>query len=170
MASEIRLSNALLRPWRLDDAESLARHANNPNIARNLREGFRFPYTLDNAREFIKRHVIDTNWAIEVGGEAVGDVLLHPRADVQRRTAEIGYWLSEAHWGNGLMTEAVRAVTAFGFERLDLLRVDTLVFDRNSASARVLEKAGYVLEGRLRLAVIKDDEVMDALLYAIVRD
>ncbi len=167
---EFQLSHAVLRPWRLDDAASLARHANNRNVSRNLRDAFPFPYTEDHAREFIERHVIPTNFAIEIDGEAVGDVLLNPRTDIFRRTAEVGYWLAESYWGRGIMTEAVRTVTEWGFREFDLTRVDAYVFERNGASARVLEKAGYVLEARLRRQVIKNGEVMDALLYAIVRE
>ena len=169
MADAIRLSNALLRPWRVSDAASLARHANNRNVSRNLRDGFPFPYTEADAREFIEIHVVPTNWAIEVAGEAVGDIVLHPRTDVLRHTAEVGYWLGEAYWGAGTMTEAVRAVTAYGVEHLSLARIDASVFARNLASARVLEKAGYHLEARLRKQFIKDGEVIDGLLYAFVR-
>ncbi|MFA7249774.1 MAG: GNAT family N-acetyltransferase [Dehalococcoidia bacterium] len=161
-----------LRPWRDEDAPALAGHANNRNVSRNLRDHFPYPYTDADAREFLARRVsqaIPENLAIEAGGGAAGGIALRSGQDVNRGTAEIGYWLAEPHWGRGIMTEAARAITAYGIERLSLRRIEAGVFERNLASARVLEKAGYVLEGRLRRAVIKDGEVMDTLVYAYVR-
>ena len=166
------LSAARLRPWRLEDAPALARHANNHNVSRNLRDVFPFPYTEDDARIFLARTVPQTpptNLAIEVDGEAAGGIGLHLQQDVHRRTAEIGYWLSETHWGRGIMTEAVVAMTNYGFEQFDLLRVEAVVFARNPASMRVLEKSGFEREGWLRQSVTKDGETMDAALYALLR-
>lgn len=169
---EFQLSNALLRPWRMNDAASLAHHANNRNVSRNLRDAFPFPYTVADANAFLERRVgrvPPDNLAIEVAGEAAGGLGLRLHDDVSRGTAELGYWLAEPYWGKGIMTVAVLAMVGFGFDRFSLRRIEAPVFDRNIASARVLEKAGFSLEGRLRRAFIKDGEVMDALLYAIVR-
>ena len=94
----------------MDDAESLARHADNRAIWRNLLDGFPNPYTKDDARAFLETRVGQepvTNLAIEVLGEAAGSVGIHMQGDVGRRSAEIGYWLGQAHWGRGIMTEAV---------------------------------------------------------------
>jgi RimJ/RimL family protein N-acetyltransferase len=100
----------------------------------------------------------------------VGGIGLDLQADVHRHSAEIGYWLGAAHWGHGIATEAVRAVTAHGFSALDLCRIFAGVFAWNPASGRVLEKAGYTLEGRLRQAVIKDGQALDVVVYAILRE
>lgn len=157
----------------MDDAAALVRHADNPNIARNLRDLFPSPYAHADARAFLGRSVEEspvTNFAIEVDGEAAGGIGVHLDADVYRRDAEVGYWLGEAYWGRGIATDAVRAVTAYAFERFDLVRIHAEVFARNVASARVLEKAGFALEGRLRARVTKEGETLDALLYALVRD
>ena len=167
---EITISKAGLRPWRLNDQESLARHANSRQIWRNLRDVFPHPYTLADARAWLE-HVQGTElcWAIEVDGTAVGGITLHPQDDVHRRSAEIGYWLGEAYWGRGIATEAVWAVTAYGFEHCDLIRIYASVFEWNVASMHVLEKAGYQCEGRRRKAVTKDGQTIDDLLYAIIR-
>jgi ribosomal-protein-alanine N-acetyltransferase len=160
-----------LRAWRLADVASVARHANNRNVSRNLRDLFPFPYTEEDAREWLATHVGRspiTNFAIEVDGEAVGSVGLRLQSDVYRRTAELGYWLAEPYWGRGIVTEAVKVVTAYAFSTFDLARIEADVFDRNARSARVLEKAGFRVEGRLRSRITKDGETMDALLYAIV--
>ena len=89
--------------------------------------------------------------------------------DVFRRSAEIGYWLGEGYWARGIVTEAVRAVTNYAFATFDLCRVYAGVFEWNPASARVLEKAGYEFECRMKKSVTKDGETIDELIYAIVR-
>jgi [ribosomal protein S5]-alanine N-acetyltransferase len=169
---ELRQHHAFLRPWRVGDEESLVRHANNRKVWRNLRDAFPHPYTLADAQAYLAgQHGDDpvSSFAIEVEGEAAGGIGLHLQSDVEWRSAEIGYWLGEAHWGKGIMTEAVRAVTAYGFAQLDLVRIYANVFEWNPASMRVLEKAGYALEGRLRKAITKDGQTIDSLLYAYIR-
>ncbi len=91
-------------------------------------------------------------------------------AGVNRHSAEIGYWLGEPFWGQGIATKAVRALTEYAFAHLDLVRIYGTVFEWNPASARVLEKAGYTHEGRLRKSITKDGKIIDQLLYAIVRE
>jgi RimJ/RimL family protein N-acetyltransferase len=166
----MQLSRARLRPFRLGDEPSIAYYANNPRVWRNLRDSFPHPYTMTDAEQWIARVAgNETNFAIDVGGQAVGSLGFVPGEDVWRRSAEIGYWLGEEHWGQGIMTEAVQAATAYAFRALDVTRLHAGVFAWNPASARVLEKAGYELEGRLRDAVFKDAEFVDELLYGIVR-
>jgi RimJ/RimL family protein N-acetyltransferase len=168
---ELRLAQAVLRPWSLADAASLVEQANNLKVARNMRDTFPHPYRPADAEEWLQRgHTNGVHLAVEVAGKAVGGIGLMPKSDVVRRSAEIGYWLGEAYWGRGIATDAVRAVTAYAFDGLDLIRLYARVFAWNPASARVLEKAGYQLEGRLRNAVTKAGETTDALLYAIIKD
>jgi len=109
------------------------------------------------------------DFAVVVDGAAVGGISLEPGEDVFRRSAEIGYWLGEPFWGRGIATEAVRAVSDYAFATFDVCRLEAGVFSWNAASARVLEKAGYVLEGRCRQAVVKDGRLGDRLLYALLR-
>ena len=166
----IELSRCVVRQWRVTDAVPLARHANSRRIWLNLRDAFPHPYTVADADAFLA-HVTTrtppTHFAIEVNGEAAGGIGFNLQSDVNRLSAELGYWLGEAHWGRGIMTEAVRAVTAHGFDALGVRRIFALPFAANAASARVLEKAGYRLEGVMREAVIKDGRITDQLLYAI---
>jgi RimJ/RimL family protein N-acetyltransferase len=161
-----------LREWRVGDEPSLAHYANNRNVARALRDQFPQPYTMADAADWIQRNlaaVPQTQFAIEVGGAAVGGIGLILQPDVFRTSSEIGYWLGEEFWGRGIMTEAVKAVTAYGFASFDLTHIYAGVFESNPASARVLEKAGFALEGRLRQHVAKDGVAMDLLFYGIVR-
>jgi len=169
---EFRLSKSTLREWKPGDAKSLVRHANNRKIWRNLRDAFPHPYTLADAKRWIKianPTTPETNFAIVVEGAAVGGIGLLLKNDVFRRSAEIGYWLGEEYWGRGIVTEAVRAVTDYAFETFDICRVYAGVFEWNPASIRVLEKAGYEFEGRMKKSVTKDGHTIDELIYAIIR-
>jgi RimJ/RimL family protein N-acetyltransferase len=137
-----------------------------------VRDHFPSPYTLADADLWLERVLgggPETQFAIEVDGEAAGGIGVFLQEDVARKSAELGYWLGEAYWGRGIMTDAVREFTRYAFDAYDLLRVYALVFEWNPASCRVLEKAGYALEGRLRRAVVKDGHVLDQFVYAVVR-
>ena len=110
----------------------------------------------------------ETGFAITIGQEAVGGIGFNQQRDIERVSAEIGYWLGESLWGRGIATEALAAVTQYAIEHHKLTRVFAVTFVSNPASCRVLEKAGYVLEGRLRRSAVKDGVVIDQLQYAIV--
>jgi RimJ/RimL family protein N-acetyltransferase len=162
-----------MRPWRTGDAESLVRHANNHKVARNLRDGFPHPYTLQDAKnwlEMLAGNRDDLILAIEVEGEAAGGIGIHHQKDVYRFNGEIGYWLSEKHWGKGIMTDAVGAMVAHAFTRTRWLRLFATIFDSNQASMRVLEKNGFVLEAIHRKALMKEGVLMDEHLYALLKE
>jgi ribosomal-protein-alanine N-acetyltransferase len=169
---EFVLSKSRLRPWLTGDEESLVLHANNRLVWRNLRDAFPHPYTIADARQWIQIANPSppiTNFAIIVEGAAVGGIGVVLKDDVFRRSAEIGYWLGEEFWGRGIVTEAVREVTEYAFTTFDLCRIYAGVFEWNPASMRVLEKAGYEFECRMRKSVTKDGETVDELIYAVVR-
>lgn len=169
---ELPTACCLLRPFRPADAPSLARHANNRQVWLNLRDQFPHPYAVGDAEWYIGQvagQAPVTTFAIDVGGEAVGSVSLKLGSDIERYAAEIGYWLGEAHWGKGVMSAAVAAATAYAFRDLGLLRVFAVPLTRNAASARVLERAGYVREGTMRRSAVKDGAVLDQHLFAAVR-
>jgi [ribosomal protein S5]-alanine N-acetyltransferase len=163
------LERCTVRPWRLDDAESLAKHANNRKIWLEVRDLFPHPYTIQNAHEFLQRTISEQSamkFCIEIEGAAVGGIGVHPGEDVHRHTATVGYWLGEEFWGRGIMTDVVIAVTDFCFDNFPLRRISAEVFSNNPASSRVLEKAGFTFEGRLKYHVLKDGKLLDSLLYA----
>jgi RimJ/RimL family protein N-acetyltransferase len=169
---ETRLAGCIVRPWRVADLTSLVAHANNRNVSRMLRDRFPHPYEAAHGQAFLSWVMGQTPltaWAIDVGGEAVGGIGIEPGTDVERVSAEIGYWLGEAYWGRGISTAAVIAVTGAVFAQHGLSRVFALPFAINGASIRVLEKAGYALEGRLHHSAIKDGAILDQLLYAQYR-
>lgn len=149
------------------------RHANNRNVSINLRDRFPYPYTVSDARSWLESIIglgPETNFAIDVAGEAVGGIGFSLQPDVAHRSAEIGYWLGEEFWGRGIATDALIAVTEHAFANYDICRLYAHVFEWNGASARVLEKSGYTLEGRLRKSVTKEGQTIDQLMYAMVRE
>jgi ribosomal-protein-alanine N-acetyltransferase len=170
---QIALTNATLREWRTSDAPALAAAANNRNVWLMLRDQMAHPYALSDAENYIQRQLDNPAAAsvcIEVDGCVAGGIGLHPQDDVNRMTAELGYWLAESCWGRGIMTEAVRAMVRDGFAQGPLLRIEAFVYANNPASVRVLEKAGFAFEGRLRKNAVKDGQVLDSLLYARLRE
>lgn len=162
-----------LRSYRQSDAVALQRLANNAKVAVNLRDRFPHPYTLQDARQWIELMLElrpETNFVIETGGELCGTIGMQIGEDVHRIDAELGYWLGEPYWGRGLATASVVSFRDWAFERFPMLeRLHAFVFESNPASARVLEKAGFELEGRLRRSVLKRGQVLDQLLYARLR-
>ena len=170
---EIKLKTCTVRSWRREDAESVARYANNRKIWLNLRDAFPHPYTNEDAHRFIDlclQKDPETYFCIARDDEAIGSIGFGILSDVARFSAEIGYWLAEKYWGKGIMTEALKAVTDFAFAVHGLHRVFALPYEWNPASIRVLEKSGYKREGRLLLSAYKDGHLIDQFLYAYTSD
>src|SRR5437762_457639 len=166
---ELKLKRCTIRDYRLSDAQSLAKHANNRRIWFGLRDAFPHPYTIEDANNFLQGPVDGLpriNFCIEIGGLAVGGIGLRLGEDVHRHTAEFGYWLAEEFWGQGIMSEVVPAFVDYCFEKFSLTRIYATAHSRNPASARVLEKAGFLFDGRLHKNVIKEGQILDSLLYA----
>lgn len=164
-----------LRPWEEQDIAAVAKYADNAAIARWLRDVFPHPYTLADA-EFYVRDCMEKEGqsqlcrAIVCGGEAVGSIGVFQGADVYRRSAELGYWLAEPYWGLGIMTRAVRLLAAEAFDALDIVRLYAEPFAENTGSRRVLEKAGFALEGVLRRSVYKAGRLGDSCLYSLLKE
>lgn len=170
---ERRLELCTLRPWREGDEQSLARHADNPNVALHLRERFPRPYTLADAESWIamaSKELPAHNLAIEVEGAAVGGIGLTPGSDIHRISAEVGYWLGERFWGRGIATCALQRFARYAFNEISILnRVFAYVDADHPASIRVLEKAGFRQEGKLLGAATKGGRIVDQFLFGITR-
>jgi len=161
-----------IRSFRESDADSIARYANNRKIWLNLRDAFPHPYTVQDGSDFIEMvstRKIETTFAISIGDAAVGSIGFGLHSDVERKTAEIGYWLGEPFWNRGIMTEVLRTITEYAFDTHQLTRIFALPFEWNHPSMRVLEKTGYTLEGRMKKSAIKDNKIIDQMLYAKTR-
>lgn len=168
---KLEFGGHMIRNYCMADAPSLAKYANNPKIACNLRDSFPHPYHMDDAQQWLAR-VVETDsrtvFAIATSHEVIGSIGLAPGEDIHRFTAEMGYWLAEPFWGKGIMTQAVKAMTDYGISVLKLNRIHADPFTTNPASARVLEKAGFTREGTIRASVFKNGKILDQYIYAYI--
>jgi ribosomal-protein-alanine N-acetyltransferase len=167
----LTLRSCSVRSWQASDLSSLVTHANNRSVWINLRDRFPHPYTRRDGRGFIKlsrQMKPESFFAIAVDGAAVGGIGFVPQHDVDRVSTEVGYWLGESFWGRGIATDALMGLTCYAMETHGFTRLFAVPFAHNTASCRVLEKAGYVLEARLRRSAIKDGQVVDQLQYAFI--
>jgi RimJ/RimL family protein N-acetyltransferase len=168
----VRLPDPPLRPFRPEDATSIVRHADDYEVWRSLRDRFPHPYTARDAEGWIAFTASQDpplHFAIDLDGEAVGGIGIIPGSDVDRVSAEVGYWLGRTVWGRGLATRALGSLAPYAFRTFDFTRLFATPFGFNAASIRVLEKAGWVREGVLRRAVVKEGRVTDLLVYAVTR-
>ncbi|MES2447818.1 MAG: GNAT family protein [Bacteroidota bacterium] len=159
-----------LRPFQSSDLNSLVKHANNYNIAKNLSNKFEFPYTKDHGIAFINLALSATPseiFAITINNEAVGSIGVHPKTDIHCKNAEIGYWIGEEFWGNGIVPEAVKLMVNYGFKTFDITRIYASTYDINLKSRRVLEKAGFILEAEFKETLYKNGTFYDEVVYAI---
>lgn len=163
-----------IRKWRLSDAPDLAAALSNPNILNNLRDGLPYPYTEQDAKQYITAMLSaeETDvfaFAVTVEGRAVGSIGAFRQENIHRQTAELGYYLSEEYWGNGIMTQAVKQICTHIFSTTDIIRIYAEPFAHNVASCRVLEKAGFQYEGLLRHNAVKNGEIVDMKMYAFLK-
>jgi RimJ/RimL family protein N-acetyltransferase len=167
----LRADPAVLRPWRPTDRGALVRCADDREIWRNMTDAFPHPYTLRDAVEWIARvehQVPPRHFAVLVDGALVGGAGVEPMPEFGGRCANLGYWLGSREWGRGIATAVVEALVPYAFGTLGVARLQATVFGWNPASARVLEKNGFLREGRLRNAVSKNGEVTDLLVYGLL--
>lgn len=162
----------LLRTLTLQDAASLAHHANDFAVWINLKDAMPHPYQLSDAEWFIN-HVADDDpvqkVGIEVDGEVAGVMGINILTDVYHQTADFGYWLGQAHWGKGIVSAAVGQFVAYVFDHFDLHKISAGVYARNSGSIRVLEKNGFQFEGTLKEHVFKNGKFEDECRYGLIR-
>ena len=190
-----------IRPLLHSDAATMVQSADNIKIARNMTNRFPSPYTTDSAHAFLAtvrdrdqwrtiRSISDPakvpaqsiqetgdgvkapcHWAIALNGGLIGAVGFMFQKDVQERTAELGYWIAEDHWGKGFVTEAVAAMLAWGWQAYpEMDRVEAGVYSWNPASTSVLRKLGFAEEGRRRAAVFRMGKRCDMVLFGMVRE
>jgi ribosomal-protein-alanine N-acetyltransferase len=163
------LERCTVRPWRMEDAPALPKHASNRKIWLGLQDRFPHPYTIDDAKEFLQGATTQqpaTGFCIEIAGEVSGGIGLRIGRDVHQHVGQLGYWLGEPFWGHGVMSEVIGAFTDFCFNNFPLHRIYAELYANNPASARVLEKNGFVFEGRLKNNIFKDGQILDSLIYA----
>lgn len=169
---QIECDLCVVRDWQPSDEAALVAAANNRNVWRNMHHRFPHPFTPTDATRWFSLLTAmpkPTHWAIEVNGIAVGGVGVDLGDGIYAKSGHFGYWLGEPYWGRGIMTAAARAASDYALNHFRLVRLEAAVFDWNPASMRVLEKAGFVREGILRKSVFKEEQLIDQVLYALVR-
>jgi ribosomal-protein-alanine N-acetyltransferase len=171
---EISFEGIVLRPWSIGDAGQLALIADNKKIADNLRDGFPFPYSLNDAKNWLNI-ILPENYpprffAITVNKQLVGSIGIVTKTDIYRKNFEIGYFLAEEHWGKGIATRAIKAATSYAFKDFDIVRVYAEPFSDNQGSRKALEKAGFTLEATLKRNVIKNGIIKDSCIYSVLKE
>lgn len=163
-----------IRQWKIEDAADLAEAINNKNIQNNLRDGLPCPYTEKDAREFIEAMLnSDKNttfaFAITSAGKVIGSIGVFRQDNIHSQTAEMGYYIKESLWGNGLGTSAVKQICNYIFAHTDIIRIFAEPFASNIASCRILEKSGFQYEGTLRSNAVKNGQVLDMKMYSLIK-
>lgn len=164
-----------IRTWRMQDAASLVEILNNPRVQNNLRDGLPYPYTEKDAQDYIAAMLSSEKnntfaFAICLQDKAIGSIGAFRGGNIHYRTAELGYYLGESYWGKGLGSSAVQQFCHYLFRNTDILRLFAEPFAHNLASCRILEKCGFQMEGILRRNAVKNGQILDMKLYALLRE
>jgi len=171
---EICFEGIVLRPWSISDATKLVLIADNKKIAENLRDGFPFPYSLKDARDWLNIILPENHppkfFAITIDKQLAGSIGIVTKTDIYRKNFEIGYFLSEKFWGKGIATKAIKAATSYAFRDFDIVRIYAEPFSDNAGSRKALEKAGFKLEATLKRNVIKNGIIKDSCIYSVLRE
>ena len=164
-----------LRPVRMSDAQDIFEYSKDPEVARHvLWDAHRSIHqTRGYIRYLLKQYrngqpcslVIELTQEKKVIG-TIGFMWLQR----ENRSAEVGYSLSRPYWNQGLMTEALRAIIAFGFDKLNLNRIEAQCESDNPASGRVMTHVGMQYEGRLRQRLYNKGRYTDVDVFAILRE
>ena len=157
-----------LQPWKMEEASVLAGYYNNINIWNNLRDYIPHPYSIEDSVKFINSQSELTpiqNFSIKNEEEIVGGIGIALLDDVYKMNVELGYWIAEPYWGQGIATIAVGLMSDYVFANFAINRIVAEVFDYNKASMRVLEKNGFFLETVRRKGILKNDILVDDFIW-----
>lgn len=173
-SQEGKTMNCSIRQWKIEDAADLAAALSNKAVLNNLRDGIPYPYTEEDARDFIGSMLAaDSNstfsFAITADDTVIGSIAVFRKENIHFRTGELGYYIAEKYWGRGLATQAVCAICRYVFENTDIIRIFAEPFEYNTASCRVLEKSGFEYEGRLRCNAVKNDRILNMKMYSLIK-
>lgn len=169
---QISQHQIIIRPWQKQDIYSLVEHANNRKVWDCLRDIFPYPYTTDDAMNWIdlaNEAMPLCNFAIEIDGKAAGNIGLLPKLQENRKNIEVGYWLGEKYWGKGIMTEALQFIVQYAWLHFDVIRIYASIYGFNIGSAKILEKVGFKEEARIKNGYIKNDILTDEVIYSITK-
>jgi len=169
----LRFEKYQIREFLANDVEAIVKNANNREVSKYMRDSFPYPYTKDNAVQridFVKKNYSSLFFAIADENELIGGIGAVPQTDVHRFSAEVGFWLGQSHWNKGIITKALPVFCNYLFSKFDFNRLTANVFEGNDASQKVLEKNGFVLEGKLRKSVFKENKFVDHYIYGLLKE
>jgi len=172
MQETLKGKNVLLRAWSRGDEDALVRHANNLKIASYLTDAFPYPYTLHDAISFLDKVIVQNPvqvFAITYNQQPIGAIGLFPQTGIHRKSAELGYWLSESYWGKGYVSESIALVIPYAFAKWDIHRIFARPFSNNPGSRKALEKCGFILEAILKDSIVKNNIVLDECIYSLLK-
>lgn len=161
-----------MRPFKSSDAMAFVSGLNTKTIANDTT--IELPCTMDGANWWIafildaekKKPIPEKHFVIDIDGTLVGSIGI---INIDKHKGELGYWLADKHFGKGIMTKAIKEMVSYCTKEIGLKRIFAPVLPHNKASARVLEKNGFELEGILKKYYRKDGKYIDALCYAYVK-
>lgn len=170
---EIIFEDIILRTWQMEDASDLAVIANNRKIADNLRDGFPHPYSFNDACSWLNLTIPVNDpprfFGIWFRNRLTGSIGIVTKENIYRKNVEIGYFLAEQFWGQGIITKAILAATSYAFLTFDIIRVYAEPFADNAGSRRVLEKSGFKCEAVFKDYVIKNGIIKDSCIYSVLK-
>ena len=170
---KILFDNYCIRSFEENDVDSIVKYANNIEVSRYLRDSFPYPYSRENAIQwvsFVKNNYSTLFFAIANDKELIGGISAVPQPDVHRFSAEVGFWIGQLFWNKGIMTKAIPAFCNYLFTKFNFNRLTSNVFDGNEASKKVLSRSGFILEGVLRKSVYKNDKFVDQFIYGLLKE
>lgn len=170
---EISFGKYCIRSFKEKDADSIVKHANNREVSKYMRDSFPYPYTKENAVQwinYVKKNYSSLFFALADDTELIGGIGAVPQTDVHRFSAEVGFWLGQSHWNKGITSKALPVFCEYLFSRFSFKRLIANVFEGNEASKKVLEKNGFVLEGTLRKNVFKENIFVDHYIYGLLKE
>ena len=177
---EIKTKRLLLRPLRKGDEKSIVENINNLNVSKWLLV-VPYPYKNKEALSWIKRNRAkwkrkkneDYTFGIELKEteKVIGGIGIHQIDNFQKK-AEVGYWLGEKYWNKGLGSESLNEIIKFGLRKLNVKRLEALVFVGNPSSGRLLEKFGFRNEGHKRKSARckADGKIKDEYIYGLLKE
>ena len=165
----------LLRPYQLSDQSALAALANNPQVSANLKDIFPYPYTPQDAQNYLNFITQNSNnnlieYAIIVDGLFAGAISITFGEDIYSHLAEIGYWLGEPYWHQGIMKKAVKMIIKYIFDNYDTKIIKAEIFSRNIGSRKVLLANNFEYLVTLKKHAYKRGEFLDLELFELTRD
>ena len=170
---ELTNGEITIRALRYADKERLAHLANSKKIWRNLRDMFPHPYRVDDAVRFIdsvKQQDPQVTFAIDYQHQLAGVIGMILQQDVYRHNAEVGYWIGEKYWKQGIASAALKMICGYAFKDLKVERLFAGIFEGNKGSQRVLEKCGFRQEGIMRKAVFKENKYLNEVRFGLLKE